>query len=133
MRLTKSSSNNRFNTVNKSTVAGNYNSIEQSQAITLQAVKSVAAAGRQKMSDRQSEWYLTDKRLIFACSEYQDFALWVCKLEELVRMQTSSPFPQHQHQSYDPLSMEYRIKPFQEGALTVYDQEEHQHSFSSPY
>jgi len=129
MRLTKSSSNTRFNTVNKSTVAGNFNSIEQNQALNLQAVKSVAAAGRQKMSDRQSEWYLTDKRLIFACSDYQDFALWVCKLEELVRSQTSSPYPQHQ--SYDPMSMEYRIKPFQDGALMVYDQEEH--SFSSPY
>jgi hypothetical protein len=36
------------------------------------------------MSDRQNEWYLTDKRLIFSCNDYQDFALWVCKLEELV-------------------------------------------------
>jgi hypothetical protein len=60
---------NRFSTVNKTPlVSGSKISIEQTQVKALQSVKNLSATGKMRMSDRQTEWFLTDKRLIFACS-----------------------------------------------------------------
>ena len=43
------------------------------------------------MSERQSEWFLTDKRLIFACNNFADFKSWITKIEDLIQEATIPP------------------------------------------
>lgn len=68
-RLSVTPQANRFSTVNKTPmVAGSKISIEQTQIKALQSVKNLSATGKMRMSDRQIEWFLADKRLIFSCN-----------------------------------------------------------------
>ena len=46
--------------------------------------KNAVASGKVSNSERQKEWFLTDKRLIFSCNNFNDFNLWVTKLEDMI-------------------------------------------------
>ena len=75
---------NRFTTNQPKGMVNNYQSMADSQLKSLEASKTLASTGKMNMSERQSEWYLTDKRLIFSCSSMSDFQTWVTKIEELI-------------------------------------------------
>lgn len=73
----------RFTTNQPKTTTHHYNSIEQNQLKTLQPGKCLQGGnGKVSMSDRQSEWYLMDKRLIFSCGSINDFQTWIMKIEQ---------------------------------------------------
>ena len=82
MKYQSATKDSRFSTMNKTNAEffSGHLSIENAQIKSLQQAKSIAVTGKVKMSDRETEWYLTDKRLIFACNKFEDFALWVGKL-----------------------------------------------------
>lgn len=94
---------NRFSTNSYKPVASNYQSLEQCQAKGLLSAKNVAGTGKMRMSERQSEWYLTDKRLIFSCNNAADFKTWVAKIEELISHNT--------HPSAAPFSIGAFVNP----------------------
>lgn len=63
----------------------NHLSIEQQQIKQMHYSKTKNATAKVSMSERQREWFLLDKRLIFACNSSKDFALWITKLEGLIQ------------------------------------------------
>ena len=77
----------RFSTHIPDPAGGKYLSLEQHQVKSFKQAKNAAASGKVSNSDRQREWFLTDKRLIFSCNNFNDFNLWVTKLEELIASQ----------------------------------------------
>ena len=51
--------------------------------LTNSTEKKSARQSMTKMSDREEQWFMADKRLIFACDDELIFKEWVTSLKEL--------------------------------------------------
>ena len=78
----------RFTTHIPDPAGSKYMSLEQYQVKSYKQAKNAVASGKISNSERQKEWFLTDKRLIFSCNNFNDFNLWVTKLEDLIATHT---------------------------------------------